>query len=361
MTRRAFAYNRRAATTRFAPRPHAPTSRHARLFAERQAARFRFWWRRRDDGGGDPSGIPPDAAIAFRCNLCGTPNTGTLAALSREALTCTHCVSNVRFRAMAYLVTHEVLGRALALPDVPVRKDIAGIGLSDAHAYARPLAEKFDYENTYYHTDPRVDISDVDRARRPLRLPDRERRVRARAAPVARAFENTRRLLKPGGKFIFTVPFSLEPDTREHFPELHDWSLAETDGIWTLTNRTRDGRDQTFSDLVFHGGPGSTLEMRVFSRAALEREFRDAGFARVRVANSRTCRSASTGPSRGRCPWSRTRRSSVVGRRRTSSRSRMRCACCASTASRSRTTRTNTRSAAAPRCRRANSASTSTR
>ena len=37
--------------------------------------------------------------------------------------------------------------------------------------------------------------------------------------------------------------------------------------------------------IVFHGGPGSTLEMRVFSRAALEREFRDAGFARVRVAN----------------------------------------------------------------------------
>lgn len=103
--------------------------------------------------------------------------------------------------------------------------------------------------------------------------------------PVARAFKNARRLLKPGGKFIFTVPFSLEPDTREHFPDLHDWSLAETDGTWTPTNRTRDGREERFSDLVFHGGPGSALEMRVFSRAALEREFRDAGFARVRVAN----------------------------------------------------------------------------
>ena len=35
---------------------------------------------------------------------------------------------------------------------------------------------------------------------------------------------------------------------------------------WTLTNRTLDGAVQTFTDLVFHGGPGSTLEMRLFSR-----------------------------------------------------------------------------------------------
>jgi len=287
MTRRAFAYNRRA--TAFPPpiahRMRRPAD-YARLFAERQAARFRFWRRWRGDDGGDPASIPPGAAIPFRCNLCGTPNTGTLAALSRETLTCTHCGSNVRFRAMAYLVTREVLGRALALPDVPVRKDIAGIGLSDAHAYAQPLAEKFDYENTYYHTDPRVDISNIDEARVGrydfLIASDVFEHV---LPPVARAFENARRLLKPGGKFIFTVPFTLEPETREHFPDLHDWSLAETDGTWTLTNRTRDGREERFSELVFHGGPGSTLEMRVFSRAALERAFREAGFARVRIAS----------------------------------------------------------------------------
>ena len=59
---------------------------------------------------------------------------------------------------------------------------------------------------------------------------------------------------------------------------------AKVDGAWTLTNRTRDGEMQTFTDLVFHGGPGSTLEMRLFSREALEREFKDAGFARIRIA-----------------------------------------------------------------------------
>lgn len=244
------------------------------------------WHRWRNGDGGDPSRIRPGARVPFRCNLCGTPNAGTLADLSREALTCSRCGSNVRFRAMAYLVTREVLGRPLPLPDLPVHKEIAGIGLSDAENYARPLGAKFAYENTFYHAEPRVDIANVDESRVGrydfMIASDVFEHVEP---PVARAFVNARRLLKPGGKLIFTVPFTLERDTREHFPDLHDWSLAEADGGWTLTNRTREGEVQEFTDLVFHGGPGSTLEMRVFSREALAREFAAAGFARVRIAD----------------------------------------------------------------------------
>ncbi|MFO1323107.1 MAG: methyltransferase domain-containing protein [Burkholderiales bacterium] len=256
----------------------------ARRLAQRQAHRFRSWRHRRD--GGDPAAVASGASIAYRCNLCGAQNHGTLAELSREALTCSGCVSNVRFRAMAYLVTKEVLGRPLPLPEVPVHKEIAGIGLSDAESYARPLAEKFDYENTFYHTEPRLDIAAID----PPRVGRYDFVIASDVfehvvPPVALAFANARRLLKPGGKFIFTVPFTLDADTREHYPDLHDWSIAERDGTWTLTNRTRDGCAQTFTDLVFHGGPGSTLEMRLFSRAALEREFAHAGFSRVRIAD----------------------------------------------------------------------------
>jgi len=84
---------------------------------------------------------------------------------------------------------------------------------------------------------------------------------------------------------VFTVPFSLDPMTVEHFPELHEWRLEQSNGRFTLYNRTRDGRDQVFDQLVFHGGDGSTLEMRLFSRAGLEREFADAGFSRIRIAD----------------------------------------------------------------------------
>ena len=54
------------------------------------------------------------------------------------------------------------------------------------------------------------------------------------APPVSRAFVNARRLLKPGGVMIFSVPFSLEADTVERFPELFDYRLLETGSGWQL-------------------------------------------------------------------------------------------------------------------------------
>jgi SAM-dependent methyltransferase len=187
---------------------------------------------------------------------------------------------------MAHLLTSELLGFSGALPDLRPRLDICGIGLSDAATYALPMARKFAYTNTYFHVEPMLDIANV--------APDRAACYdfiiasdvfEHIAPPVARAFSNARRLLKPGGVLIFSVPFSLAADTVEHFPELHDYRLIDSPQGWRLENRTIDDRDQTFTDLVFHGGPGTTLEMRLFSRAALEREFAAAGFARMRLAD----------------------------------------------------------------------------
>jgi len=236
-------------------------------------------------GDVDPGSLAPDAKVDFQCNLCGERNRAALSQLAREMPSCAGCGSNVRFRAMARIVVKELLGRDAALSDIPARRDIAGLGLSDVAAYALPLAEKFAYENTWFHTAPQLDIA----AAPPERFGRYDFVVASDvlehvAPPVSRAFENARKLLKPGGRFIFTVPFSLAPDTVEHFPELHDWSMAERDGAWRLTNTTRAGTPQTFDDLIFHGGPGTTLEMRLFSRSGLEREIARAGFARVRVA-----------------------------------------------------------------------------
>ena len=267
------------------------------VFPPPRSLASRLWRRvrpaRPDEGAGageigdvDPATLAAEESFAFRCNLCGSLAHASLATLGREAPSCPGCGSTVRFRAIAHLVVREVLGRTAMLRGLPPRPGIAGIGLSDAACYAAPLARAFGYRNTWFHDEPRLDITAIDPA-----LRSRHDFVIASdvfehvVPPVARAFANARRLLKRRGKFIFTVPFTLDPDTREHFPELYDWSLAEEDGRWTLTNRTRDGRAQHFTDLVFHGGPGSTLEMRVFSRAALEREFQAAGFARVRIAD----------------------------------------------------------------------------
>src|SRR5437879_5782180 len=64
--------------------------------------------------------------------------------------------------------------------------------------------------------------------------------------PVSRAVANARRLLKPGGVLIFSVPFSLDADTVEHFPDLNDYRIVKTGGRIRLENRCVDGRMQIF-------------------------------------------------------------------------------------------------------------------
>jgi SAM-dependent methyltransferase len=262
-------------------------------------ARRAHAWRAR--GGALPTATAARSGIEFRCNLCGAVSRLAPAAFDREAPSCDGCGSNVRFRAIGRLVVLELLGSEMALPDVEPRPDLHVLGLSDAGPYAVPLAAKFDYENTFFHAEPRLDIT----------APPRERIGRYDlliasevfehvAPPVARAFEGARTLLKPGGALVFSVPFSLAPDTVEHFPSLHDWSVVRERGRFRLRNRTADGRDETFDDLVFHGGPGSTLEMRLFSRAGLERAFAAAGFTHVRFADESCARFGIAWPS----PWS---------------------------------------------------------
>jgi hypothetical protein len=145
------------------------------------------------------------------------------------------------------------------------------------------LARKLGYVNTFYHREPRLDITDIS--------PEHESSLdflistdvfEHVAPPVSQAFINARRLLKGDGVFIFSVPYALHGETVEHFPDLFDYRIEERDSAPTLVNITRDGRSQEFRDLVFHGGAGETLEMRVFSEESLRREFMGAGFDEVK-------------------------------------------------------------------------------
>ena len=255
--------------------------------ARRYAQRFGRWLGSRTN---PPQTRSASEAIAdpveFRCNLCGRANRVARHRISREIPSCDGCGSTVRFRAIGRLVTTEALGRDAVLTELAPDRHVRGLGLSDAEAYARPLARAFAYENTYFHAEPRLDILDVPAERRArydfVVASDVFEHV---APPVARAFQNARALLAPRGVLILTVPFTFDAGTREHYPDLHEWRLEQRTGGFRVVNTTRDGRTQTFDDPVFHGGPGTTLEMRVFSRAALLRHCADAGFARVRIAD----------------------------------------------------------------------------
>ena len=266
---------------RFVPVPSMPPFGLARWIARRAP--------RHQDA---PLPAPaPGESVRFQCNLCGRENVVATSRIGREIASCAQCLSTVRLRTMAHLVTRELLGVDRALADLPQHRHIAGIGLSDDERVAPRLAKVFDYQNTFFDAEPRLDITAVPPERRArydfVTSSDVFEHV---LPPVQRAFAGARALLKRGGICVLTVPFTLEPDTQEHFPDLFEWHLERHDGAWQLHNVTRDGRTQTFRGLVFHedlgddGKPGTALEMRVFSRAALEREFLAAGFSRVRIA-----------------------------------------------------------------------------
>jgi SAM-dependent methyltransferase len=188
-------------------------------------------------------------------------------------------------RSVIHVLSTELLGASMPIDNFPHRTDISGLGLSDWEEYADRLAQKFAYTNTFLDREPVLDIRDLgDTHWAPgdfLIASDVFEHV---APPVSMAFDNARRLLKPGGIFVFSVPYAREPGavTREHFPELHDFAIVERDGHRELVNTTVDGRTQVFEDLVFHGGDGLTLEMRLFSEESLRVELGRAGFHRVR-------------------------------------------------------------------------------
>jgi SAM-dependent methyltransferase len=191
----------------------------------------------------------------------------------------------VRLRSVIHALSSELFGTSLVISDFPSRPDLVGIGMTDWDGYAIPLTKKLSYTNTYYHQEPFLDITSADPSQYGrydfVISSDVYEHI---SPPISKAFENARRLLKPNGVMIFSVPY-VEGETKEHFPELHQFCLQKKEDGWVVLNQTSDGRSQEFSDLTFHGGPGTVLEMRLFGKDGLLRNFKEAGFVSAQPYN----------------------------------------------------------------------------
>jgi SAM-dependent methyltransferase len=227
----------------------------------------------------------PTPPGTFVCNVCGASCPRPIEGLGRETENCAQCGSTVRLRALIALLSREIFGVVMALPEFPVLKGIRCIGMSDAPDLSGRLAEKFDYTNTFYHQAPQFDVTHPDPR-------DCERYdfilssevMEHVPPPVERAFAALHAMLKPDGLLLMTTPYTLGGKTAEHFPELHEYTLAAPGGKTVLVNRRRDGSIETFENLVFHGGHGSTLEVRLFSEESLRGVLTGAGFTGVHFA-----------------------------------------------------------------------------
>lgn len=220
--------------------------------------------------------------LSFVCNICGAHNTVEHQALAREAITCT-CGSILRWRSVMAALSESLFDRALVMGEFPRRPEVVGLGMSDWPGYADRLAATFDYTNTFYDRQPRLDITEPVPAARAASYDfivssDVLEHV---PPPFERALVHCRELLKPGGVLILTVPMKPTGTTDEHYPELGDYQIVQLGPDQVLVNRTASGAFQLFSDLIFHGGPGETLEMRLFSAPDVVQALFDAGFEEV--------------------------------------------------------------------------------
>jgi SAM-dependent methyltransferase len=195
------------------------------------------------------------------------------------------CGSNPRFRGIVHVLCCEIFGQPLVLDDAPSNLPITGIGFSDSSIYAERLTRIFAYQNTYLDAKPDLDITDRASCERylPADFVVCSEIFEYVAPPVETAFEHLRTLLRPGGLLVFSTPTTESSETVEHFPDFHSARIVELDGERLLVNRTKDGRVEVFPNLLFHGGTGSVLEMRVFSQERLLEHLRKASFTDIQI------------------------------------------------------------------------------
>jgi SAM-dependent methyltransferase len=187
-------------------------------------------------------------------------------------------------RQIVNALSREFFGQSLPLQHFPRRMDIVGCGLSDNPLYADALINYFNYRNTFYHQAPYLDITAVaEEWAGTFDFVIASDVFEHITFPVDRAFNGLRTLLKPTGFAIFSVPYLPIPATDERYPELHNFHICHDEHGAVLMNTTRDGRQQEFRNLAFHGGDGQVLEMRLFAEQDLFDQFAKAGLSAKRL------------------------------------------------------------------------------
>lgn len=184
---------------------------------------------------------------------------------------------------MAAALSLHLYGELLPVGEWPVDLSVRGLGLSDWSRMEAELAKKVMFINTFFHREPFLDIQQVpEQLHRRFDFVISSEVFEHVAPPVEQAFAGALSLLKPGGALLLTVPHYPVEKTVEHFPGLRRWQvIEESEGVWIVESRDPDGQVTVFRDPIFHGGGGTTLEMRRMAASEIERIGREVGFSEV--------------------------------------------------------------------------------
>jgi hypothetical protein len=80
------------------------------------------------------------------------------------------------------------------------------------------------------------------------------------------------------------VPYLEGYETIEHFSHLGEWSIKQDDrGFFVENRRVGASSTERYDNLLFHGGPGQVLEMRVYGEGDLLARLAYVGFRDVQT------------------------------------------------------------------------------
>lgn len=190
---------------------------------------------------------------------------------------------NSRFRAICYVFTKLFYGDCKIISQLNNNKNLKGIGMSDS-GWATIFEQKFNYINTFYNTYPYLDIYNEEHLKNYDNLDfiissDVFEHIDPYPS-IQIAFDNLYKILKKGGNLIFSVPYT-NGEHKEHYPNLYNYTIKKIDDNYVLYNTTIHNKEEIFNDLCFHGGPGNTLEMRVFSKNSIISFLENSGFCDI--------------------------------------------------------------------------------
>ena len=226
--------------------------------------------------------------MIFKCIICNAINEvddRDLTIFERETPSCLGCASSTRQRSLVKAIFDEY--GDYAENQIIDRKRLVGIGISDWEGLSQALSYQFEYVNTFFHKHPHIDITDVPIFQQEIAdfliCSDVLEHV---SPPVISGFAGMFKILKPGGLLVFSIPYDLDGKSKEHFPNLYNYHIVNVDDSYALINKTIAGNLEFFDDLIFHGGPGTTLEMRRMALPEVLFSLQIAGFIDVQQVGS---------------------------------------------------------------------------